>query len=162
MEGPRALVLTALTGAGVRYVVVGGVAVVLHGHLRTTIDLDLVVELSQENALLAMEVLEAAGFVPVVPVPARAFADPQQRERWRREKHMMVFSLWRPEDPTFKVGLFAEEPFDVEAVWERAAVVELAGAEVRVASIGDLIAKKKAAGRAQDLADVEALRGIER
>lgn len=37
--------LSALNATGVRYLVVGGVAVVLHGHLRTTADLDLVVSL---------------------------------------------------------------------------------------------------------------------
>jgi hypothetical protein len=40
-------VLAALNAENVRYLVVGGVAVVLHGHLRTTADLDLVVELKR-------------------------------------------------------------------------------------------------------------------
>jgi len=55
-------VLKGLSDAGVRYLVVGGVAVVLHGHLRTTGDLDLVVELSPENLARDLEdvaVLEA-------------------------------------------------------------------------------------------------------
>ncbi len=39
-------VLAALDAAGVRFVVVGGVAVVLHGHPRMTADLDLVVDLT--------------------------------------------------------------------------------------------------------------------
>lgn len=42
-------VFDALNAAGVRYLVVGGVAVVLHGHLRTTADLDLVVQRHDER-----------------------------------------------------------------------------------------------------------------
>jgi hypothetical protein len=46
---PLERVLKALNEADVRYLVVGGVAVVLHGHLRTTADLDLAVELERDN-----------------------------------------------------------------------------------------------------------------
>jgi hypothetical protein len=42
--------IAALEAARVRYLIVGGVAVVLHGHLRTTGDLDLLVDLSDDNA----------------------------------------------------------------------------------------------------------------
>jgi hypothetical protein len=43
-------VFAALHRAGVRFVVVGGVAVVLQGHIRTTVDLDLVVDLAADAA----------------------------------------------------------------------------------------------------------------
>ena len=54
MVGDIERVLGALNSAGVRYLIVGGVAVVLHGHLRTTADLDLVVQLERDNVLRAM------------------------------------------------------------------------------------------------------------
>lgn len=157
MNGPRALVFRALATAGVRYLVVGGVAVVLHGHLRATVDLDLVLDLAPENTARALDALVAAGFRPVAPVPVGEFADPAARERWARERKMVVFSLWTDADPTFKVDLFVEEPFDFAAAWQRAAAVELAGVEVRVVSLSDLLAMKRRAGRPQDLADVAAL-----
>lgn len=50
-------IFEALNATGVRYVVVGGVAVNLHGHQRLTKDLDLVIELVPEQALLAYGVL---------------------------------------------------------------------------------------------------------
>ena len=162
MNGPRARVFLALAEAGVRYLVVGGVAVVLHGHLRATVDLDLVLDLEPGNTVRALDALLASGFRPVAPVPVREFADPTARERWAREKQMVVFSLWTDADPTFKVDLFVEEPFDFAAAWERAAVVDLAGVEVRVASLSDLLEMKRRAGRAQDLADVAALAEIAR
>ena len=54
MTGAIERVLAALNAAEVRYLVVGGVAVVLHGYLRTTADLDLVVELETDNVLRAV------------------------------------------------------------------------------------------------------------
>ena len=54
MVGEIEQVLESLNNAQVRYLVVGGVAVVLRGHLRTTADLDLVVQLERENVLRAL------------------------------------------------------------------------------------------------------------
>jgi hypothetical protein len=57
-------ILAALNEARVRYVVVGGVAVVLHGHLRFTADLDLVLALDRDNVLAALAALQGLGFRP--------------------------------------------------------------------------------------------------
>jgi len=57
----------------VRYVVVGGVAVVLHGVMRFTADLDMVIDLAPEQARTAMDVMTSAGFSPHVPVAASDF-----------------------------------------------------------------------------------------
>ena len=51
MEAALRKCLTALEKGGVRYLIVGGVAVVLHGHLRATADLDLVLHLEPEQDL---------------------------------------------------------------------------------------------------------------
>lgn len=150
-------VLGELEREGVRFLVVGGVAVVLHGYLRTTVDLDLVIQLDRSNVLRAIDVFNRLGFKPRVPVPIESFADESERARWVREKNARVFSLWHPDEPGFLVDLFVEEPFDFEERYRRAAVARLGQDEVRVLAIGDLVEMKRAAGRAQDLADVEAL-----
>lgn len=150
-------VLTSLERAGARYLVVGGVAVVLHGYLRTTLDLDLVLHLDRDNVERALAALGDLGFQPQVPVPLSSFADPEVRERWLREKNMTVFSLWHPEHPGFAVDLFVQEPFDFDAVYQRALRVPLQGVEATVLSRDDLMAMKRAAGRARDLEDIAAL-----
>jgi len=76
-------VLARLVAADVRAVVVGGVAVVLHGHPRLTADLDIVLDLAPENVRPAPEVLAHAGLVPRLPVDVHGFADEETRERWR-------------------------------------------------------------------------------
>lgn len=153
-------VLAALEAEKVRYLVVGGVAVVLHGHLRTTADLDLVVELAPDNARRAVAALERLGFRPRAPVPAAEFADAGARQRWIEEKDLTVFSLWSDRYPDVEVDLFVKEPFPFDEVYARAVRVPLDATTVSVVSLEDLIALKRAAGRAVDLADVEALRAI--
>jgi hypothetical protein len=137
--------------------VVDGVAVVLHGYLRTTLDLDLVVQLERSNVERALSALSGLGFQPQAPVPLGSFSDPEIRETWLREKSMTVFSLWHPDHPGFAVDLFVEEPFDFDAAYRRAVHVPLAGMEVTVVSREDLIAMKRSAGRARDMEDIAAL-----
>jgi len=73
-------IFAVLQGTGVRYVVVGGVAVNLHGYQRFTKDVDLVIELVADRALKALQALEAIGYKPTVPVKLTDFADPAIRE----------------------------------------------------------------------------------
>lgn len=153
-------VLGALTRAEVRYLVVGGVAVVLHGHLRTTLDLDLILHLDPDNLERALGVFSDLGFQPRAPVPLQAFADPEARMTWAREKNMTVFSLWHPEHQGFAIDLFLQEPFDFDAAYRRALVVPIRGIEATVLSLSDLIEMKEAVGRSEDLIDVKALREL--
>ncbi len=153
-------VLKALTEAKVRYLVVGGVAVVLHGHLRTTGDLDLVVELSPDNLARALDALEQSGFQPRPPVPLRSFADPETRRSWIETKNLKVFSLWHPELPGFEVDLFVEEPFDFDQAWRRKVDVELTETVATIVGLKDLLELKRSAGRARDIEDVAVLEGL--
>ena len=89
-------VYAAFEGAGVRFVVVGGMAVVMSGHVRATVDLDVVVDLEPAAALRTMQALQQLGLQPRVPVSASDFADPAIRETWIRDKHMQDLSFYDP------------------------------------------------------------------
>ena len=160
MVGAIELVLSALNAARVRYLVVGGVAVVLHGHLRATADLDLVVQLGPENALNAVRALDGLGFRPIAPVPATMFADPEARRSWIEDKGMTVFGLWSDRFPGLEVDLFVSEPLDFEVAYARAVRVQLTSTFATVICLEDLVALKKAAGRPVDLADIQALQAL--
>jgi len=149
-----------LAQANVRYVVVGGVAVVLHGYLRATADLDLVIDLEETNARRAMTALERAGLEPLAPVRAAEFADAATRRRWIDTKNLRVFSLRDPHEPLLTVDVFAEDPLPFEELWTRSAIVRLGGCDVRIASIADLLVMKRAAARPQDAIDIEHLERI--
>ena len=150
-----------LNRADVRYVVVGGVATVLHGFARLTADVDLVVDLAPIEARKAIAALVGLGLRPRPPVDPAAFADAITRESWIRDKGMRVFSLWDPTQPMREVDLFVEHPVEFEGLFARAEIVSLDTTTVRVASIADLIALKRLASRPQDLADIEALEAIQ-
>jgi hypothetical protein len=155
-------ILRALNERDVRCVVVGGVAVVLHGYARLTADLDLAVDLESDQARAAMEVLSSIGLTPTAPVDPIDFADPEIRALWVRDKGMKVFSMRDPGDPMRVVDVFVENPVAFEDLWARAVVMRLGETPVRVASIDDLVAMKRAVGRPQDMSDVEALEEIQR
>ena len=71
-------IFSALNDAGADYVVVGGLAVILHGYLRATADLDLAVGLSPDNAGRAMTALATIGLRPRLPVAMEDFCDPER------------------------------------------------------------------------------------
>ena len=154
-------IFASLERAGIRYVTVGGVAVVLHGHARLTADLDLVVDLAPQAASGAIAALTAMGLRPRLPVDASGFSDPSVRERWITDRGMIVFTLWDPDDPLRSVDLFVEPPIDFEELWGRAVVADVDGTPVRIASIPDLIRMKRIADRPMDREDIVALEHIE-
>ncbi len=149
-----------LNDAEVRYIVVGGIATILHGYVRATADVDLVVDLHTEEAAKAIRTLSGHGFKPQAPVDPMQFADTDQRARWVDEKNMEVFSLFHPDHPGLTVDLFARHPIPFDLLWSRSIVMDLGGTRVRVCSIDDLIELKRLAGRPKDLVDIEKLSRI--
>lgn len=129
----------------------------LHGHLRVTADVDLVVQLEPSNVRAAATALAGLGFRPRAPVRLEQFADPELRRSWIDEKGLTVFSLWSPSMPGTEIDLFVEEPFGFDGAYERALQADVSGIRISVAGLDDLIALKRAAGRPRDAEDVRAL-----
>jgi hypothetical protein len=150
----------ALNRENVRYLVVGGLATVLHGFARLTADVDLIVDLDPVEAQKTVQVLSSLGLRPRAPVEALQFADAAHREGWIRDKGMRVFSMWDPGQPMREVDLFVELPMPFSELYARSELMDVGEISIRVVSLEDLIALKRLAGRAQDLADIEALEEI--
>src|SRR5687767_13397743 len=87
-------VFSALNRSGSRYVIVDGVAVNLHGYVRGTTDIDVVLDLEREDALRAVQSLADLGYRPMAPLQAEDFADPTKRDAWIRDKGMTVFPMY--------------------------------------------------------------------
>jgi hypothetical protein len=151
-------IVTALDRAGVRYLIAGGLAVNAHGYLRFTKDVDLVVQLVPDNAKAAFAALAALGYRPVVPVTAEQFADTKVRDAWISEKRMRVLQFWSELHRETPIDLFVREPFPFDEEHARALVKPLGAIPVRFVSIPTLIEMKTAAGRAQDMIDIEHLK----
>lgn len=152
-------IVGALNRARVRYLVVGGLAVVAHGYLRYTKDVDLVLQLRMDNLRRAFKALGSLGYRPGIPVSTDDFADPANRERWIREKGMTVFQLWSDVHRETPIDVFVSEPFDFAAEHKAAERKPLGGrVTVPVVSRATLIRMKEAVGRPQDRLDVQNLR----
>lgn len=152
-------VFLALVKGDVRFLVVGGLAVNVHGFMRMTLDIDIVIKLEPANIARVFSALASAGYRPTVPVSEAEFADAAVRERWVREKNMRVLRFHSDEHWDTPVDVFALEPFPFDDEYERAVTRELGDiGGVRVVSLATLMRMKKDAGRPQDLADLDNLR----
>ncbi|HEY5793296.1 MAG TPA: hypothetical protein VIS74_08355 [Chthoniobacterales bacterium] len=151
-------IVRALNDAGVRYLVVGGLAVNAHGYGRNTYDVDLVVSLDAENIRRAFSALKEAGFAPVQPITAEQFGDRALRESWRKDKGMLVLKIWSDRHRETPVDIFVYEPFDFSEEYDAAAWQELApDLKVPVIRLEALLKMKREAGRPKDLADLDEL-----
>jgi nitrogen fixation protein len=151
-------IVRALNAAGAQYLIVGGLAVNAHGFVRLTRDVDIVLGLERENAARGLDALLKAGWRLAIPEKPEAFADAATRERWRTEKNMIVLKLWSDEHQRTPVDIFIYEPFDFAAEFLRADRLEICpGVLAPVVTLETLLQMKRAAGRPQDLADIEEL-----
>jgi predicted nucleotidyltransferase len=148
--------LRALVAERVDFVVVGGLAAVVHGSAAITRDLDITYAPDEENlerlgrAMVRLDarlrgVAEDVAFVP----------------DGRTLRRTQILTLATPDGA---IDLLAQPdgspPY--ARLKDRAWRAELAGVAVWVASLEDLIAMKKAAGRPKDLVAVEELEAIQR
>jgi hypothetical protein len=141
-----ARVCQALNAAGARYLVIGGIACILHGYVRATADLDVLIEPTSRNAQRVLEGLAKTGY---------GFA----REWTAREL------LARPvtvigDDPAVDVFTVAWT-VKYETAVKQSTSARVEGVTIPYVGIDDLIASKRT-GRLQDAADIEVLEEIKR
>ncbi len=151
--------LASLTDRGVRFVVAGGVAAVLHGIERTTMDLDIALELSPGNVRRFKEAVDALGLRPLVPVPVEALSDPEMVRLMVEEKNAIVFMLADPGMPLRKIDVFLTEQLGYESLVKDSIPVDIPGIPLRVVSLERLLALKRAVDppRDKDLFDIRAI-----
>jgi hypothetical protein len=149
-----------LAATRIRFVVVGGLAMLLQGVDRLTADADLVVDLAADELADAIRALTASGYRPLAPVDPLALLDAATRADWQRSKGMTVFSFWDSTHTRPTVDVLLESPVPFEELWERADIIKIGSTDVRVAARDDLIRLKESSGRERDQADIEALRRL--
>lgn len=131
---------------GVDYLLIGGQAVIAHGYPRLTKDMDLWVRPTVENGRRVLKALSDFG------TPLRGF----EPERFLEPETVVMLGR----EP-FRVDVLTQIPGVIfSEAWERRTFVTLDAERIPLIGVDDLIANKKAVGRLQDLADVEALEAI--
>jgi predicted nucleotidyltransferase len=138
--------LHVLSDEKVKFLVVGAYALAAHGYPRATMDIDIWVMPSSQNADAVLRALRRFG----APLHDLTKEDLQKKET--------VFQIGvaprRIDIITAATGLQFDETY------ERSLVVNIEGIEVHIPSIDDLIRNKRAIGRTRDLADAEALESL--
>jgi hypothetical protein len=133
-----------LNANGVRYLVIGAYAVALHGHPRYTKDLDLWIERNPDNAAKLLQALAQFGFESL-DLTAQDFLEPEQ-----------VIQLGYPPK---RIDLITSPPgVDFDQAYPSRVEVAIDDVPVNFIDLDNLKKTKKAAGRLQDLADLENLR----
>ncbi|MCX8085994.1 MAG: nucleotidyl transferase AbiEii/AbiGii toxin family protein [Rhodocyclaceae bacterium] len=142
------------------YVLVGGLAVALHGYPRVTMDVDVVLAMEPANLERFIAHARAAGLRPVMPVPLESLAQPERLEQWRREKGMLAFALQGREAQATVLDVLIASPVPYADLRREAILLDIGPYRVPVASIDHLIAMKAASQRSKDRIDLEALKKL--
>jgi hypothetical protein len=150
------LILRKLVAAGVDFVIIGAIAVIMHGYPRLTRDLDIAFAYDRQN-------LEALGRV-LVDLEARLRGVGTEVPFTPDERTLRGIELLTLETPAgwFDVHRLPQGVSSYESLRRNAERVPLEDFTVLVASPDDLIAMKEAAGRPEDHADIAALEAIKR
>ena len=136
---------------GVRYALVGGYAVALHGAVRGTVDVDVVVDWNLESLQGAEQALRDLGLVSRLPVAAVDLFN--FRDEYVNNRNLVAWNFYNPDDISQQVDVVIT--YDLRG--RRRHRVPTASGPLFLLTLEDLVDMKKASGRPQDLADVEAL-----
>ena len=130
----------------VRYVVISGVAVCLHGYVRPIADLDIVIDPKPEETNRALLALGRVGFIASIPVPLSMLSVLRMFDQSQRE-----------------VDVFVRYHIPFDELWNDSERVRIGdGSSVaRVASLEHLLRIKRTNGRPHDLLDIEGLLAVE-
>jgi len=118
------------------------------------------VDFSEGNLRRLVRALESLGYRPRVPVRLEDFVSAENRQRWQKEKGMVVFSVTRGDSDPLTIDIMIDPPVDFDRAYRRRSVLRADTLRLSVLSIEDLITLKRFASRDQDLADVQALEDV--
>jgi len=147
MDTPYEKLLAKLAGAEVKFIIVGGVAVALNGFVRTTEDVDILIESSAENVTRLLNELRNFGEGHARKLSSADFSESEGAIRIIEDFPLDVFTIMQGKRYTDLVGS------------TRTTQIEDVG--VRYLDAEALIALKKDSQRDQDRIDVSALRSLQ-
>ena len=136
--------LKSLNAHSVEYVLIGATAFPVHGYARATLDIDVFIRPTPENALRTRRALTAFGY------DLENVTDEELLTRKLLIRQYLVEADVHP----FVKGVSFDE------VWARRVQDRIGDTPASFASLDDLIRMKEAAGRPKDLEDLRVLRRI--
>lgn len=162
LQDPFGDMLERLQKTDLDFIVCGGMAAIIHGVERTTLDLDLSVSLTPENIPILIDAVEALGLRPRVPVNPSVLADEHEVDRMIHEKHAVVFTFIDPSNPFFQLDIFILPELRYENLLSHSELRNYRNRPLRVLSATKLLELKESIQppRPKDLMDIHLLRKI--
>jgi len=128
----------------VKYLVIGGYAVSIHGHPRSTKDIDVCIEMSEVNALKMVEVINDFGFSSL---------------KLNIEDFLKRDSITQLGFPPLRIDILNDlDGVSFEDAWKNKKIVAFENVSINFIGYNDLLIVKQKAGRPQDIADVDKLK----
>lgn len=143
MEPEYINLIRLLNEEGVEYVVLGGHAVIAHGYLRTTGDVDIFVRPNHSNAIKILKAMERYGYTDGEFDLEDFIKVPSYLSFGRYDGWIDIM--------TFTLGVSFDECYDNRLI------LEIQGVPVNFIGLRQLVENKRAIGRPQDLRDLENL-----
>jgi hypothetical protein len=147
-------VCNALDRNKIRYAVAGGYAVALHGAVRGTVDIDIVVNWNLKTLRNTEKTMKELGLVSRLPVSADEVY--RFRDEYIQNRNLITWNFYHPDDASRLVDIIII--FDLKGKGRKP--VETLTGPIQLLRLDDLIKMKRASGRPQDLADIEALESL--
>lgn len=144
-------VCKALAQQNVRYAVVGGYAVALHGAVRGTMDVDIAINWDLNTLRQTEKALKEIGLVSRLPVSADDVF--QFRDEYITNRNLVAWNFYKPEDASQLVDIIIT--YDLKDKGRQR--LHTAAGPIHVLQLNELIRMKRKSGRPQDIEDADAL-----
>lgn len=150
-------IFTELSEADVNYLIVGGVAVNLHGYTRFTGDIDILITLDEANLKKLDNLMSKLGYVERLPIKIHELRDKNKVKQYLHDKGMRAFTYIAGPESRLDLDILVEESLEFDTYFKNKCEIEVWDLILPVVSIDDLIGMKRMAGRDQDLIDLKML-----
>lgn len=145
----------------VKYILVGGIAVNLLGSLRSTADLDILVDMTDNNLAKVVRILKKKGYRIKQPIDPMGIAVKKTRDNWIKKKHMKAFNFYKDKELK-EIDIIIDSPVSYKEAKKKVLHIKADSLNLSVISIDNLIKMKKKANREIDKFDIKELRKIKR
>ncbi len=147
-------VADVLEKSEVEYAIVGGYAVALHGAVRATVDIDIVVNISKKSFINAEIALNSIDLYSRLPVDGRDVFN--FRNEYIKNRNMIAWNFINSTNPSESVDILITEDLKKKKVKR----IAIGNQTIKVVSLDDLIKMKGKSSRPQDMEDVKSLRKL--
>ena len=151
--------LVDLAKEDVKFIICGGVAAVLHGVERMTLDLDIAIDMETSNVHKFLTVIKETHLVPRAPIPSETLLDPEKIKMLIQEKNARVFTFTDEEKPWRQIDVFITEDHAYHHILDDTVTMVIGGYKMLVVTKERLIQMKQAITpmREKDIHDIKIL-----